>query len=253
MDTTRLAECGWSSFRPELFLNEPGRRTRDVGAAFVSILNDFCVGNSILELCCGAGRLCIELAQAGYEVTGIDLDDRMLSIGREILGAEPPDVQSRVQFLQEDVAVFDLGKQFDFVIFEDDGFVYLLEQEEQLACLERVCGHLRDDSKFLLVFATPQRELDENYAEGMLSCRGFEYEPVRQVKQCECTWTLADQHGVSSHVHEGFERRRLTYPQELELLLRVSGLQVLRRWGSLDRAPFVNPEQQEYHYLCSRA
>lgn len=56
-DTSRLDRCGWSSFRPDLFLNEPGRLSRDLGDAFLKMLRDFSGGKRVLELCCGAGRI----------------------------------------------------------------------------------------------------------------------------------------------------------------------------------------------------
>jgi 2-polyprenyl-3-methyl-5-hydroxy-6-metoxy-1,4-benzoquinol methylase len=40
-------------------------------------------GDSILELCCGSGRIFIPLAQTGKLVTGIDILDSMLSEARE--------------------------------------------------------------------------------------------------------------------------------------------------------------------------
>ena len=36
------------------------------------------VGGKILELACGTGRVCIPLARAGFDITGIDLSSAML-------------------------------------------------------------------------------------------------------------------------------------------------------------------------------
>ncbi|HUS47788.1 MAG TPA: methyltransferase domain-containing protein [Phycisphaerae bacterium] len=253
MDTSRLSRCGWNSFRTELFLGEPGRQSRNVGPQFLAIARDFCGGQSVLELCCGAGRLCIELARAGYDVTGIDLDERMLRTARRALGQESADTQARARFTQDDVTRFDLDRQFDLIMFEDDGFVYLLDQADQLACLDRVRRHLAPEGWFLLAFTTPQRELDQDYAGRVLGSAEFEYDPLRQVKTCLCSWTVADQAGGESVVQEGHERRRLTYPCELELLLRSSSLEVVERWGDLERTPFRDPCRQDYHYLCRKA
>jgi SAM-dependent methyltransferase len=253
MDISRLSGCGWASFRPELFLGEPGRQSRNLSSQFLSILRDYSCGRSILELCCGAGRLCIDLGRDGYEVTGIDLDERMLAVAQDALGKESPQTQEWVRFIQEDVTRFVLGRTFDFVILEDDGFVYLLDQDDQIACLKRIRDHLRPDGKLLLVFATPQRELGLARGESAPSGPRFEYDPLRQIKTCPCSWTVVNGAGGPSQVHEGYERRRMTYPFELELLLRVSGLRVVERWGGLDRTAFQSPLEQDYHYLCRKA
>lgn len=36
------------------------------------------VGGSVMELACGTGRLAIELAKAGFDVTAVDISPRML-------------------------------------------------------------------------------------------------------------------------------------------------------------------------------
>jgi len=253
MDLRRLEQSGWRSFRPELFLNEPGRKARNVAPQLLSIVREFSGGSSVLELCCGAGRLCLELARAGLDVTGIDLDDRMLAVTQQAAAGEREPVRNRLRFRQADVCTFSLDERFDFIILEDDGFVYLLDTQDQLACLERIRTHLGDQGKFFLSFPTPQRELDGDYARNILGGEDFTYDPQRQIKTCRCAWTTVGHDGTRTTVREGFERRRLTYPCELDLLLQGSGLTVLARWGDLDRAPFTDPSRQDYHYLCARA
>ncbi len=242
MKDDRLQQTGWSSLSPERFLYEPGRQKRDLSGFFVPLLKDFCKGKSVLELCSGSGRLVIQLATAGYQVTGIDLDERMLDHARRQLEAEADAVKDNVRFLKGDMCTFKLGQTFDFIILEDDGFLYLLDQDDQMACLQRVGEHLADDGCFLLAFNTPHREL--------ASGDGYSYDPVKQIKTVqEHEWTLPS----GERVKEGFERRRLTYPCEFELLLKNSGLEPIHRWGDLHRNDFSDPVKQEYIYLIQRA
>ena len=51
----------------------------------VSLLNDLAsqCGGSVLELCCGNGRIAIPLAEQGFQVKGIDISDSMLQEGRK--------------------------------------------------------------------------------------------------------------------------------------------------------------------------
>ncbi len=39
-------------------------------------------GGSVLELGCGTGRVCIPVAQEGFEIMGLDLSEHMLDICR---------------------------------------------------------------------------------------------------------------------------------------------------------------------------
>ena len=66
IDTSRLRDSGWDSFRPELMLNEPARQTRDESDFFVKLLEDYSKGKRVLEVCCGGGKLLIQLARVGF-------------------------------------------------------------------------------------------------------------------------------------------------------------------------------------------
>lgn len=241
---SRLDACGWNSFRPTLFFDDDGRRHRDVGDDFIRIINEVCTGKTILELCSGGGKLLIQLAMAGFRVTGLDLSTDMLDICRKKVESERKVVQKWIRLVQDDICTFELKEKFDFIILEDDGFMYLLTQEDQLSCLQRVHAHLAANGFFFLSFSTPQKELN--------SSSEFEYDPIHQVKTQPCVWTVVDENGVRDTVREGVERRRLTYPCELELLLQMSGLQPVARWGDLHKQPFVNPLSQEYNYLIKK-
>jgi len=72
----------------------------------------------VLELGCGTGRLTLPLAQAGHEVTGIDLSPAMLARAREKLAAEPRSVQDRVTLVEGDARRAELGQasSFDVVL-----------------------------------------------------------------------------------------------------------------------------------------
>jgi SAM-dependent methyltransferase len=238
---SRLTACGWDSFRPALFFGDDGRKQRNVGDDFIQIINEVSTSRNILELCSGGGKLLIQLAKAGYKVTGIDLSKNMLDICRRNIENENKAVQERIMLIQDDICTLNLRKRFDFIILEDDGFMYLLTQEDQLSCLRGVHNHLAENGFFFLSFATPQRELNSQVE--------FAYDPIHQIKTQPCVWTLIDENGTRSTVNEGVERRRLTYPCELELLLTNSGLHPVSRWGDLQKHPFVDPLTQEYNYL----
>jgi SAM-dependent methyltransferase len=244
IDPSRLRDSGWDSFRPELFLNEPGRQTRDVGDFFVKLLEDFSKGKRVLEVCSGGGKLLIQLARAGFEMVGIDLNLRMIEICRRAVNEEPPEIRNRIRLVHEDMCTFELSEEFDFIILEDDAFVYPLTQEDQISCLRAINRHLKRDGHLILCCTTPQKELKSEGAPG--------YDPIRQIKTMQNEWTAFDDGGNPRIVKEGFERRRLVYPNELELLLKIAGLEPVERWGDYHRSPFTNPAEQEYCYLIRK-
>ncbi len=244
MDASRLDSCGWASFRTELFFEEPGRRARQVGPAALAIIEAFSPGRRVLELCCGGGALSIFLAKAGCQVTALDLSDPMLQAFRQSLANVDPQVRQRVTLVREDVCTFDLGQTFDFIILEDDCFGYLLTEQDQLACLTKVRRHLKSDGRFLLTNKTPGLEF---------AAPDYEYDPATRIITRPNDWTAVDANGEQTTIREGIERRRVFHLDELNSLLDRSDLDVLHRWGDLDRTPFQDPASQEYVFLMQAA
>ena len=106
-------------------------------------------GSPILELACGTGRITFMLAQAGYEIIGIELSPEMREVAQEKLHQLPEEVQSRVSLVPGDITSFRLDRKFSLIIIPTS-FKFLLTTEDQLACLRHVHDHLADDGVFIL-------------------------------------------------------------------------------------------------------
>jgi SAM-dependent methyltransferase len=87
----------------------------------------------VLDAGCGTGRVAVRLAQLGYDVVGVDLDESMLAVAR----AEAPDLDWRTA----DLATMDLGETFDLVLVAGNT-VPLLEDGTLAAACERLAAHL---------------------------------------------------------------------------------------------------------------
>lgn len=243
-DLTRLEKCGWNSFRPELFLQEPGRSNRDESAFFLSLLENYVQGRKVLELCSGAGALILALARAGYDCVGIDLSAAMLGFCRQALAKEAADVRERVRLIHGDMCAFSLGSQFDLVILEDECFQQLLSTDDQLACLSQVSAHLSEGGYCFFNMKTPYQELRIR--------KSAEHDQRNQIITCQHRWDVPDESGQVAIVPEGFQRRRLVYPCEFDLLLRHAGMYPVHKWGDTNGTPFTDPERQEYYYLVAK-
>ena len=185
-DLSRLNQCGWNSFDMKLFLNEAGRKRREVGPFFLSLLQDFRKGRQVLELASGCGKLAITLAQNNYHVVGVELSPEMIAISRQEAGKEPPAVQERIQIVHGDMCEFELGRKFDLVLLEDECFALLLSTEDQIACLNCVRDHLHADGLAFINLNTPELDLDSGQ---------YEYDPIKQVKKEEYQWDVVDNGG----------------------------------------------------------
>jgi len=87
------------------------------------------VSGPTLELGCGTGRVLIPTAQAGCEITGLDLSEHMIAVCRRKLADQTDDVQSRAKLVQGNMTDFDLGNGFGLVTIPFRRFQHLIDVE----------------------------------------------------------------------------------------------------------------------------
>ncbi len=85
----------------------------------------------ILDVCCGTGRHHIPLTQEGYDVTGLDASQNMLSVLKR--KAKEANVKPRI--LRQDMRDMDFASGFDAIICMNTAFLYLLKDEDILQVL----------------------------------------------------------------------------------------------------------------------
>ena len=110
------------------------------------------VPGSVLELGCGSGRLCRQLAATGATVTGIDLSLSMLRLAT--LQARP-----NISYLCMDMTALALSRQFDTVIIPYHTLNLLLTEERIKKCLAQVKTVLKQDGRLLLQLFIPDQTL----------------------------------------------------------------------------------------------
>src|SRR5260370_35237683 len=113
------------------------------------------LGDALLEVGCGAGRITMALAEAGKRITGLDLSERMLERAVKKRAALRVEARERVHLVLGDMTRFDLGETFRLVIIPFRPFQHLLEVQQQVDCLECVRKHLAPGGRLILdVFQT---------------------------------------------------------------------------------------------------
>src|SRR2546427_9467293 len=83
-------------------------------------------GSRILDLCCGHGRHAIPLAQHGYQITGLDLSERLL----ERAEAEAEAQGVNIRWVHRDMKHVPFENEFDAVINVFTSFGYLENEDE---------------------------------------------------------------------------------------------------------------------------
>ncbi len=106
-------------------------------------------GSAVLDLGCGMGRHSLELAQRGYRVTGVDLSAVYLDQAREAAQEEG----LAVEFLHEDMRVFQRPGAFDLAINLYTTFGYFAAAADNQRVLDHVYAALRPGGVLVMELA----------------------------------------------------------------------------------------------------
>jgi len=119
-------------------------------------------GSPILECMCGTGRIMIPLADAGFEVTGVDKSAAMLDILSAKLDLIGGRVERNIDVIQGDVRSFKTDKRFRLAFIPFNSFLHLLTRKEQEEALENVADHMVEDGMLSISVFNPRLDRPEN-------------------------------------------------------------------------------------------
>jgi SAM-dependent methyltransferase len=211
----------FDSFAPQ-YMNEVFTTDSVREAAFLIELLGLPEGASILDIGCGTGRHAIELAKAGFAVTGIDLSNGMLREARA--AAERAGVE--LELVQADATSFDLGREFDAAVCLCEGSFGLLGSDDAFAhddaVLRRALAALRPGARFVLTLLNGMRMIRDATPEKVE--RGV-FDPATLAESFEMEWQAEDGPRTLPFRERGY------VPSEVVLLCRGAGFAVEHVWG----------------------
>jgi ubiquinone/menaquinone biosynthesis C-methylase UbiE len=207
-------------------------------------------GGAVLELGAGTGRVTVELARAGIDVTAVEISKGMLDVARKKSEHLAEEVQKRITWVAGDMRDFEFDRKFDFVFIPFRSFQHLQTRADQERCLTCVSRHLEKDGRFVLSLFAPSYQRLVN--KQMFSSLGtidlpngaklsrterVTHDHVNQLITVEKTLDVVDADG-------NVKRRIWTFPMrylwrfETELLLEKAGLEVETIYGDYQRKEF---------------
>lgn len=202
-------------------------------------------GGPVLELGCGTGRVTLPLAEAGFEIVGLDRSQPLV----EYAAARAAERGVGVTLAVGDMRDFELGARFRLVIAPWNAFHHLLDLASIEAFFAAARRHLDEGGRLVVdafqpspafLGAAPERRrilrYRDPYAEREVHLfEENEYDTATQINRVRW-WFESD--GAEPERDE--LEMRIVFPQELEALVRLGGLRVLDKWGGYDRAPFTS-------------
>jgi len=206
----------------------------DVIARTVGVLAELADGGAALEFAVGTGRVALPLAARGVPVSGIELSPAMADRLRA------KDGDNRVDVTMGDMTTTRVEGSFSLVYLVFNTIGNVLTQDRQVACFVNAAAHLEPGGCFLIEVGVPDlRRLTPGD-----DARVFSHAPgyVGYDRYTDLVAQQAVSHHFfarSSGAHEFTTPFRFVWPSELDLMAKLAGLTLHRRWAGWDRAPFT--------------
>lgn len=197
---------------------------------------------TVMEIGCGTGAHAAELAEIGYEVSGVDMSEGMLEAAVSRRSSLSGDIASRLEFARGDARSVRLNRKFDVVISLFHVMSYQTSNDDLAAAFRTAAEHVKpggvfifdcwygpavlrqwpsvtekqlsDDSTEVHRTATPEIHVNENIVD-------VNYIVVVKDKSTDVSETLRETH-----------RMRYLFTPEIELGLSVAGMKLVdsRAW-----------------------
>ncbi len=206
-------------------------------------------GGAVLELACGSGRLLLPLAEAGFEVTGVDSSARMLSLAEQRL--RQAGVESRCTLVQQDICSLELRQKFRMAFVALGSFGHLVTRKQQQEALRGIRNALVKGGQFLLDISNADARYLENLSGQVLHQGTWQRDDGAYVSHFVSPASSNQQHLLElTHfydVHEQGEAVRRTISKtrlylfergEMELLLEQAGFAVKEVYGDFHLGAF---------------
>ena len=207
----------------------------------------------LLDLGCGTGNMTELLADAGYDMIGVDLSEEMLNVAMEKRACSGHEIL----YLAQDMREFELYGTVRAVVCFCDSLNYLLEEEELAQCFRLVNNYLDPGGLFIFDFNTVYKYEtvigDATIAENRDNCsfiwENF-YDSEDQINEYDLTLFIREEEGL----YRRFEETHYQRAYELETvkhLLEQAGLEFVAAYDAFTREPVK--EDSERIYVIARS
>ena len=206
---------------------------------------------NIMELACGTGILSIRFSQAGYEVTGVDLSEEMLTIADK----RARQMGAKITFAAGDMRELSGETTFDVVTCYSDSLCYMSNASEVQRVFDGVYNSLNADGVFIFdVHSTYQvdsvfpgyayHENDEDFA---FLWDSFEGDDPHSVVH-ELTFFVKDSDGKFVRKDEVHQERTYPIKEYLTGLQKFSKVEVYADFE--DKKP--EEESLRWFFVCKK-
>ena len=202
----------------------------------------------VLDLACGTGRMTLELAKRGYDMTGIDLSPEMLDAARTLADEDGNDVL----WLCQDMREFELYGTVDAAVCCLDSINHLTDDGDLERCLSLVHNYLIPDGIFIFdingrfkfenIYADNTYTMEED---GAVCIWENDYDPEQRLCDFYITLFEEDKNGKYDRYDDRQTERMYTIAEIKDALL-ATGMEFLGAYSDFDFTPATDDSERIY-------
>ena len=204
----------------------------------------------VLDLGCGTGKMTIELAKRGYDMTGVDFSPEMLDIAKN--EAETCGFSDKMLWLCQDMTEFELYGTVDVTVSCLDCINHLSTPKSLDACLALVHNYLIPDGLFIFDI-NGKRKFEELYADnsyvfeedGSVCVWQNSYNPKN--KLCDFYITVFEENHDGRYTrYDDIQRERMYTIANMKKALLKNGFEFIGAYGDFDFSPATDDNERIY-------
>ena len=205
----------------------------------------------VLDLGCGTGTLCCNLAERGHRVTGVDPAAAMLAVARRKPHAE------RIEWVESTAQGYKAHRRFDLIVMTGHTFQVLLTDIDALAVLETMRGHLKERGRIAFETRNPRVDWVGEWSGrqrlvGALA-GGHLLETLEITGQDGEFISFQTSYRSPHETLTTTSTLRFPSREHVESLIACSGLMVREVFGDWDAGPFEATRSREIIFIAEIA
>lgn len=238
----------WINFGPIMFDAQRWAEAPDI-AENIKKIAGLSENSTVLDCGCGCGRISIELALLGLNVTGVDIMQPLLDAAKE--SSEDENVQ--LELIKKDLREFDVKEKYDCAINLYTSFGYCDTIEDDIKILKNIYNSIKKNGWFIMECISRETAV-QNFIEGEWFERAGKYvltdfSVEGAWEGLRSHWMLIDKKTGKKYDHTFVQR--LYSAIELKQILLTIGFSSCEIYGDFDFSPY-NEKMRTMVLICKK-
>lgn len=222
-------------FNSEYYLKVYKHRDESEAERLVGLIEDnvnLDPQSAVLDMACGAGRHAIAFAKKGFNVTAVDLSQRLLEEAKK----NTIDAGVNIDFVLSDILDFQTDKKFDLVVNLFTSIGYFKDDEENYAVLKKANSLLGEEKYFVLDYFNKDFLLKNLVPTSIISENGLKITQNRSIEGNRVVKKIIIENDGS--FQEFYESVRLYSFEETKSIVERAGFKIIKEVGDFYGNPY---------------